>query len=126
MLYADETPGPFFPTARPRTKSSGPGGAVGELYVAYHLLDSRSQDSAKKVLGTFRGTLMVDGLTSYPAAAKMAGQEMPAFLVANCHAHCRRNFVDARPHYPKEAEKALDWYEELYKIEKEAKNPRAD
>ena len=65
------------------------------------------------MLGSFSGTLMVDGLTSYPAAAKVAGQTAPAFLVANCHAHCRRTFVDAQPYYPKEAKQALDWYGKL-------------
>jgi transposase len=126
VLYADETPWAILSNGKTKNEKFWAWGAVGELYVAFYLLDSRSQESARIVLGNFRGTLMVDGLTSYPAAAKTEGQESLAFLVANCHAHCRRNFVDAKPHYPEEVEKALDWYTELYKIEDEAKQPGAD
>lgn len=94
---------------------------VGTTYVAFRLLDTRSAEGAASVLGSFAGTLMVDGLTSYPAAAKGKPGEAPKFKVANCNAHSRRKFVEIEKHWPAESAFAVGLYRELYALEREAK-----
>jgi transposase len=100
--------------------------AVGSKYVAFRLLDTRSAAGAATILGGFNGTLMVDGLTSYPAAAKGAPGEAPRFKVANCHAHARRRLVEVEKHWPAESKFAVALYRQLYDVEREGKAPGAD
>ena len=100
--------------------------AVGSEYVAFCLLDTRSKDGAATLLGSFAGTLMVDGLTSYPAAAKGENGEEPRFKVANCHAHARRKFVECEKNYLEESQFAVELYRRLYEVERQGKEPGAD
>jgi len=94
--------------------------------VGYQLLDNRSKDGAATILGSFAGTLMVDGLTSYPAAAKAGPGEEPRFKVANCMAHARRKWVECETQAPTESQLALKLFQDLYLIEREGKEPGAD
>ena len=126
VLQADETPWAVLSNGHTENERFYAWVAVGSRYVGFRLLDTRSKDGAAAILGDFAGTLMVDGLTSYPAAAK-AGEGMePRFLVANCHAHSRRKFVECEAHYPEESRVAIEIYRKLYEIEREGKEPGAD
>ncbi|MEB3330813.1 MAG: transposase, partial [Candidatus Sericytochromatia bacterium] len=100
--------------------------AVGSQFVGYRLLDTRSAEGAATLLGSFSGTLMVDGLTSYPAAAKGAAGEPPKWLTVNCHAHARRKFVECEQHAPDESRFVIDLYQQLYAIERAGREPGAD
>jgi transposase len=121
VLRADETPWNVLSNGHTKNERFYAWVAVGSEYVAYRLLDTRSKEGAAAILGSFAGTLMVDGLTSYPAAAKGAAGEMPRFKVANCHAHARRKFVECEKHNPEESAFALDLYRRLYEVEREGK-----
>ena len=123
VLFADETPWAVLSNGYTENERFYVWVAVGNQYVGYKLLDTRSKEGAATILGDFSGTLLVDGLTSYPAAAKANSGEKPRFVVANCHAHARRRFVDAKPHYPKESQVAIELYEKLYEIERAGKPP---
>lgn len=119
ILRADETPWDVLSNGHTANERFYAWVAVGERYVAYQLLDTRSAEGAASILGPFAGTLMVDGLTSYPAAAK--GEGGPRFVVANCWVHARRKFIESEAHYPADSRALLDMVRELYAVEREGK-----
>jgi transposase len=126
VLRADETPWAVLSNGFNENEQFYAWVAVGSKYVAFRLLDTRSAEGAGSILGGFSGTLMVDGLTSYPAAAKAGPGKPPKFKVANCHAHARRPFVECAKYWPTESAYVLDLYRELYAIERQGKAPGAD
>lgn len=126
VLCADETPWAVLSNGHTANERFYAWCAVGSQYVGYRLLDTRSAEGAAFILGAFNGTLMVDGLTSYPAAAKGAPGEAPKFIIANCHAHARRRFLECEKNAPVEAKFVIDLYKELYAVEREGKEAGAD
>jgi transposase len=126
VLRADETPWAILSNGYTDNEPFYAWVVVGTNYVAFRFLDTRSKEGAATVLGTFAGTLMVDCMTSYPAAAKGKPGEQPNFLVANCHAHARRKFVESEKYWPMESEYAIDLYRQLYDIERAGKVAGAD
>ncbi|MBU6427457.1 MAG: IS66 family transposase [Cyanobacteria bacterium REEB65] len=126
VLHADETPWAVLSNGYTENERFYAWVAVGSQYVGYRLLDTRSKEGAATILGDFAGTLIVDGLTSYPAAAKAGNAAEPRFKVANCHAHSRRKFVECETYYPAESTVAIDLYRKLYEIEEKGKMPGAD
>ena len=84
--------------------------------VFYRILDSRSQTSARALLGDYRGVVMADGYGAYQALAKSGA----GFRLAHCWAHARRKFVDAEVHFPEPSREMLDRIGELYQVEREA------
>lgn len=126
VLRADETPWAVMSNGHNPNERFYAWVVVGTSYVAFRLLDTRSKEGAATVLGSFSGALMVDGLTSYPAAAKAGPGELPRFIVANCNAHARRRFVDCEKYWPAESAFAVGLYRQLYDIEREGKLPGSD
>lgn len=126
VLRADETPWAVLSNGHTANERFYAWVAVGSTLVAYQLLDTRSKDGAAMILDDFAGTLMVDGLTSYPAAAKGEKGAAPKFKVANCMTHARRKFVECEDHYPAQSQIALDLFRKLYLIEREGKELGAD
>jgi transposase len=92
----------------------------------YRTLDSRSKEAAMTLLGDFSGTLIVDGLASYSAAAKGDTDNLHRFKIANCHAHARRRFVDCEQSWPAESACVIGLYQQLYEIERIGKEPGID
>lgn len=126
VLRADETPWAVLSNGHTENERFYAWVAVGSKYLAYCLLDTRSKDGAATILGTFAGTLMVDGLTSYPAAAKSEPGALPKFKVANCWVHARRGFVECEKHYPEESGFILEFIRQLYEVERDGKEPGAN
>lgn len=126
ILRADETPWAVLSNGHNENEQFYAWVAVGTKYVAFRLLDTRSAEGAQAVLGEFSGKLMVDGLTSYPAAAKAGPGEKPKYIVANCHAHARRKFIECEKNWPAESAYAIDLYVELYAIERQGKERGAN
>jgi transposase len=87
-----------------------------EEAVSYRILDSRSQDAARKVLGDYRGIVMADGYGAYGALSR----DGPGFVLAHCWAHVRRKFVEIEEHYPEPCREILDLIGKLYEVEREA------
>jgi transposase len=81
--------------------------------VVYRILDSRSQDAAREVLGDYRGIVMADGYGAYDALARGS----PGFTLAHCWAHVRRKYVEAEPHYPAPCQAVLHLIGRLYAVE---------
>ena len=121
ILRADETPWAIMSNGHTANEKFYAWVCVGTRFVAFRLLDTRSAMGAASVLGNFAGTLMVDGLTSYPAAAKRKSNEAPGFIIANCNAHARRKFVECERYWPKESAHAVDLYRKIYAVERKAK-----
>jgi transposase len=67
------------------------------------------------LVGTYRGIIVCDDLSTHEAGAR-AG---PGIVLANCWAHVYRRFEEAMPDHP-EAEKALAWIGTLYEIDRKA------
>ncbi len=82
--------------------------------VSYTILESRSQEAARQVLGSYRGIVIADGYGAYDALAR-AG---PGVTLAHCWAHVRRKFVEAEPHYPTPCAEGLALIGQLYAVER--------
>ena len=126
VLRADETPWAIMSNGFNENEQFYAWVAVGSKYVAFRLLDTRSADGAAAILGSFSGTLVVDGLTSYPAAAKAGPGKPPKFKVANCHAHARRGLVEMEKHWPAESQFAVELYRQIYEVERDGRKVGAD
>lgn len=83
----------------------------------YH--PSRSANAAKELLEGFKGTLQVDGYSSYETIAK----QLPVILIF-CMAHARRKFYDAQNTDPPRAAYFLSRLQQLYQIERQAKEEK--
>jgi transposase len=126
VLRADETPWAVMSNGHNENERFYAWVAVGSLYVAFRLLDTRSKEGAASILGSFAGKLMVDGLTSYPAAAKGKPGEPLRFKVANCMTHARRPFIECEKYYPVECGFAIGLFRKLYAVERAGKVAGAD
>lgn len=85
------------------------------------ILDSRSTDAARKVLGGYQGILMVDGYAAYASLRAEAD-----FILVRCWAHVRREFIKAEASFPQAAE-ALSLIGQLYAVEAECpRGPEGD
>jgi len=90
--------------------------------VAHAILDSRSKEAARSVLGAYRGIVIADGYGAYEALAR-AG---PSFRLVHCWAHVRRKFVEIEENFPGEAKEALDLIAELYAVEALVPSPNGN
>jgi transposase len=89
-------------------------GVTREDAVTYTILESRSQEAARRVLDGYHGIVLADGYGAYDALAR-AG---PGFTLAHCWAHVRRKFVEAEPHYPAPCAEILELIGQLYAVER--------
>jgi transposase len=90
--------------------------------VVYRILDSRSQEAARHVLGDYQGIVMADGYSAYDALARGS----PGFALAHCWAHVRRKYVEAEPFAPGPCQQVLDLIGRLYAVEAQVPVLRAD
>lgn len=90
-------------------------------WIYYHYSDTRSGDVPKQLLDEFQGTLMTDGYSGYNAVCQSNGIQRLA-----CWAHVRRKFMEAKQVQAKgktgRADLMLKWIQQLYRIEKQAKD----
>ena len=89
-----------------------------ELQVAFIYSSSRAHRVVSDVLGENCKKLMSDGYSAYERYAEFREN----LVHAQCWAHVRRKFFDAREHSPPEAEKALGIIRELFAVEQELEN----
>jgi transposase len=89
-------------------------GLASEDAVVYKILDSRSEESAGKLLKGYCGTVMADGYGAYSALSR-AG---PGFKLVHCWAHVRRKYVEIEEHFPSESAQMVDLIGELYEVER--------
>ena len=86
---------------------------------SYRILDSRSADAAKQVLGGYAGVTLCDGYSAYQSLQKQGGK----FVLAHCWAHVRRKFVETEDQYPAQCGEVLEMIGKLYGIERDCTGP---
>jgi transposase len=86
-----------------------------EKGAAFRILDSRSAEAAREVLGRFDGVVMADGYGAYESLAR---GEPKRFVLAHCWAHVRRKFIEIESNFPHESTEMIGLIRELYEIEK--------
>lgn len=87
----------------------------GDVYFHYDM-GSRGGDTARKLIGSYRGAVQTDGYEVYGAFENAPGKRM-----IGCWAHARRKFVEALDEDRKHASEALVYIGRLYDIEREMK-----
>ena len=118
-LHADETTIKVLDRDKPGATHQG-------YYWLYHnskdkivLFDyrkGRSREGPNDILKDFKGFLQTDGYVAYESFENREG-----ITVLNCIAHARRKFVDALQNDKHRCEHALTLFQELYAIERKAK-----
>jgi transposase len=118
-LMADETPIPVLTRDKPGSTHKG------YHWVYYSPLDKlvcfdyrkgRGREGPREFLEGFRGALQTDGYAAYNEFEKREGITLLA-----CLAHGRRKFEKSKDNDPKRAGYALKKIQELYEIEREAR-----
>ena len=92
----------------------------GDVYFHYDM-GSRSGETARRLIGGYRGTVQTDGYEVYEAYEGAPGKRM-----IGCWAHARRKFVEALDEDRKHASEALVYIGRLYGIEKEMQEAGLD
>ena len=92
----------------------------GDVYFHYDM-GSRGGDTARKLIGGYRGTIQTDGYEVYEAYEGAPGKRM-----IGCWAHARRKFVEALDEDKKHASEALVYIGRLYGIETEMQDAGLD
>ena len=87
-----------------------------EKIVLFDYRKGRSREGPNDILKDFKGFLQTDGYVAYEDFEKREG-----ITVLNCMAHARRKFVDAQQNDKSRCEHALTLFQELYAIERKAK-----
>ncbi len=117
FVYADET---FWRNHENKNTSKWwTWGVTSDDIAVYRILNSRSQNAAKKVLDGFEGVAMTDGYAAYQSLAKNS----PNLKLAHCWAHVRRKFLEAADFSPELSKQAVSQIDALFRIEREV--PRA-
>ena len=88
----------------------------GDVYFHYDM-GSRGGDTARKLIGGYRGTIQTDGYEVYEAYEGAPGKRM-----IGCWAHARRKFVEALDEDRKYASEAIVYISKLYKLEADMKD----
>lgn len=118
-LMADETPIPVLTKDKPGSTHKG----YHWLYLAPHkklvccdYRKGRGREGPEEFLAGFQGALQTDGYAAYNLFEKQEGITMLA-----CMAHSRRKFDQSKDNDPKRAAYALRKFQELYAVERKAR-----
>ena len=118
-LMADETPIPVLTKDKPGATHKG---YYWDYYspvdklLCFDYRKGRGREGPREFLEGFQGALQTDGYAAYNEFEKREGITLLA-----CLAHARRKFDIAKDNDPKRAAYALKKIQELYKIEREAR-----
>lgn len=112
--HVDESP---WPILDPQASDGYMWTASNQAGSYYQFEPTRSGKVLKDLLKGLKGTVLCDGFSGYKRLNKLEGVEL-----AFCWAHVRRKFFDMEPNYPKECAEILDWIDELFEIERKARD----
>lgn len=84
--------------------------------VCFDYQKGRGREGPTEFLKGFKGTLQSDGYKAYDIFGKKPGIQLLA-----CMAHARRKFIEAKENDSKRSEEALTLIQELYQIERQAR-----
>jgi transposase len=89
---------------------------VAKGLIVFDYQRGRSGECLHPSVKTHTGYLQTDGYDVYDALGGL-----PNLILMNCMAHARRKFFEAKQNDPQRAEKALDFIQQLYKIEENSR-----
>lgn len=92
----------------------------GSVYFHYDF-GSRSGETARALIGNYRGAIQTDGYEAYNQF-----ERRPGIIVLGCWAHVRRKFIEAVGEDEKHAKEALSYISRLYAIEAEMREAGLD
>jgi len=118
-LMADETPIPVQTKDKPGSTHKGYHWVYYsplEKLVCFDYRKGRGREGPEEFLGSFRGMLQTDGYVAYDIYEKKEG-----ITLFGCMAHARRKFEKAKENDTKRAEYVLERMQQLYMIEREAR-----
>jgi transposase len=119
-LMADETPIPVLTKDKPGTTHKGYHFvyyAPREKLVCFDYRKGRGREGPEEFLEGFSGALQTDGYAAYHKFGKQKGITLLA-----CMDHSRRKFKDAQDNDPKRAEYVLGKMQDLYDVERRARD----
>jgi transposase len=118
-LGADETPIKVMDDAKKGTTHKGFYWVYynsGQKLVLFDYRPGRGREGPDDILQGFQGYLQTDGYSVYEDFGKR-----PGIVLMHCMAHARRKFFDALQTDKELAEQALDWFGQLYAVERTIK-----
>lgn len=89
--------------------------------VLFNYHRGRGQHGPKTLLADYKGILQCDGYSVYD---KIGAD--PEIELAGCLVHARRKFFDAQDSDPIRGEQALEWFRQIYNIERNIKQQTED
>ncbi|MBO4416786.1 MAG: IS66 family transposase [Bacteroidales bacterium] len=92
----------------------------GDVYFHYDM-GSRGGDTARRLIGGYRGAVQTDGYEVYASF-----ENTPGKMMIGCWAHVRRKFVEALDENRKYASEAIVYISKLYRIESEMREACLD
>ncbi|MDD3816295.1 MAG: IS66 family transposase [Desulfocapsaceae bacterium] len=122
-LMADETPIPVLTKDKPGSTHKGYHWVYNNpirKMAAFDYQTSRGREGPRTFLKDYSGYLQTDGYTGYNNLSN------PNITLMACMAHARRKFDQAKGNDPARAEHALGLFQELYAIERTARDAQMD
>jgi len=119
-LMADETPIPVLTKDKPGSTHKGYHWVYyspREKWVCFDYRRGRGQDGPREFLKGFKGALQTDGYAAYNKF-----ENIKDITLLACLAHARRKFDTAKDNDLKRSEYALNKFQELYQIERQARD----
>jgi transposase len=117
VIHTDDTSVPFLERGRDKARDGHLWVYIGDRdqpYVVFDFTAHYRRDGPEQFLKGYAGYLQADALAQYEGLFA-TGQ----VIHVACNAHARRRFVEAQASAPEEAEEALKYIRNLYKIERE-------
>src|SRR6516225_953992 len=117
VIHSDDTSVPFLERGRDKAREGHLWVYIGDRdhpYVVFDFTTHYRRDGPEQFLKGYTGYLQADALAQYEGLFT-TGQ----VVHAACNAHARRRFVEAKASAPEEAEEALKFIRDLYKVERE-------
>jgi transposase len=117
VIHSDDTSVPFLERGRDEARDGHLWVYIGDRdhpYVVFDFTTHYRRDGPEQFLKGYAGYLQADALAQYEGL--FSGGEV---IHVACNAHARRRFVEAQVSAPDEAEEALKYIRDLYKVERE-------
>lgn len=114
-VHADETPWHIYGSEK---DDDGYMWAISNQAGAYYQFEpTRSGKVIEEMLKGYEGPVMSDGFSGYNRLKTIS-----KITISNCWSHARRKFIDIRENYPKECDEILLLIDELFAIERKARD----
>jgi len=118
-IQADESPVPVLCNQKPGATHKGYQWVFlmpKTKMVVFRYSKSRGREVPLEILKNFQGCLQTDGYRGYDEISRRKD-----IIHIGCMAHARRKFYDIKDNFPEQAGHALNMFQQLYRLEKQAR-----